>query len=204
MLLPAQCARFLNNHLRHTLSTKSLAANEGLSLDSSGKVAERRKREEDGGGNEGCSAVEKTEEEDDGHDGIGGGAHVIRGDLANGGVELGGGRADAQEEGHLDEEDTEGEAASKGVSVSRGCVFKRDGRAAGIHSNDGDDYDEDAEGEDRANACRETENHGQNAEPRGQSVACYLREVPQQYRIESPAAASPVAWQAPVCAARSQ
>ena len=90
-------------------------------LDGDGE--EGREGEEDGGGDEGGGPVDEAEEEDDGHDGVGGGAHVVCRDPADGGVETGRGRADAQEEGHLDEKDDEGAAACRG-SALRGFLLR--------------------------------------------------------------------------------
>lgn len=133
----------LYNHLRHTCATQRLAADKGLALDASHKVASGREGEEHSGGNQARRARNDGEPVDNGHDGIGARAHVVRRDLADGGIEAGRGRADAQEQGHLDEEDDEGED----------------------ESDDAEDEKEGVKGEDVGNTEGKAEDHGQDAEP---------------------------------------
>lgn|SRR5687768_14066017 len=118
-------SRCLDNHLRDTLSTQGLAADERLALDTRSEVAECRQSEEHSGSNQSAGAVKQAEEDNDGHDGVGGGAHVVRGDLADGIVEFRGGWADAEEKGNFDEEDQEGE--DTGGPVRESIAGKEDG-----------------------------------------------------------------------------
>lgn len=94
MLMPALWR--LDNHLRDTVATESLAPHECLSLDTRQRIADRSEQQEDGCCQErrwwGSDAAQEL---DDRHDEVGGGAHVVGRDLANESVELARGRADA-------------------------------------------------------------------------------------------------------------
>lgn len=100
--------RDLYNHLGDTVTAQGLAANECLSLDACKAVADRRKKQENSRGDERRAPVDTAHELDDGHDKIGGGTHVVCRNSADEGVELAGGRADAQQERDFDEQDQEG------------------------------------------------------------------------------------------------
>lgn len=93
--------------MRNPLPAQRLAPDEGLALDTSEQVAEGRDGEEDGGGDEAADAPEKAEPLGEGHGGVRGGAHVVGRHLADGRVEARRGRADPQQERHLNEEDDE-------------------------------------------------------------------------------------------------
>ena len=79
-----------------------------MALDRSQEVADTRDGQQHGRRDEAGGAVDDAEPLDEGHDAVGGGAHPVGRDLADGVVERRRGRADAQEEGDLDEEDYEG------------------------------------------------------------------------------------------------
>lgn len=98
----------LDDHLGDALAAEGLGADEVLALEAGEGVADGGQGQEDGGGDQGAAAAEDAEVLDDGHDGVGSGAHVVGGDAADEGVELLGGRADAEEEGDLNEEDDQG------------------------------------------------------------------------------------------------
>lgn len=97
----------LNNHLCDALSAQGLAADKGLTLDTGQEVADGRQEQEHSGRDQARLRADTADELDDGHDAIGGGAHVVGGDLANEVVELSRGRADAQQERDFDEQDQE-------------------------------------------------------------------------------------------------
>jgi hypothetical protein len=80
-------------------------------LEGSHEVAEGRRGEEDGGGDEARGARDDGQPLHDGHDAVGARAHVVTRDLADGGVKGGRGRADAQQQRDLDEEDDKGRDA---------------------------------------------------------------------------------------------
>lgn len=108
----------LYNHLRNPRATKRLAAHKVLALERRQAVAETGKRQKDTRDDERSGAINVGQENDRSHDAVGGGAHVVCRDLADGLVERGRGRADAQEERDFDEEDHEGEAP---VGWGKGC-----------------------------------------------------------------------------------
>lgn len=142
MLMPASGP--LDNHLRDTVATEGLATHERLALDTRQRIADRSEQQEDGRCQERrWRGPDTAQELDDGHDEIGGGAHVVGRDLANEGVELARGRADAQEEGNFDEQYQE--CGSDGEGTHDGW--------------------EQAEAKERADTCRKTDDHRQEAEP---------------------------------------
>lgn len=120
----------LYNHLRHPRSTKRLASHKRLALDRRQDVAETRDRQEDAGDNEGRGAADAGQEDDDSHDAVGGGAHVVGRDLADGVVEGRRGRADAEKERHFDEEDHEGEAPRRRLVLGFGIGTRGSDREA--------------------------------------------------------------------------
>jgi hypothetical protein len=125
------------------MATESLAANKGLASDGGQQVADGGQRKKDSGGDQGGVGVDDAEEEHDGHDGVGTSAGIVGRDLADHGIELGGRRADAEEQGDLDEQNDERKGNCE-------CA---------------DDDDKDAEGEDARDAGSKTEDHGQYSKP---------------------------------------
>ena len=97
----------LDDHLGDARAAEGLAPDEGLALDAGEQVAESGDGEDHSGHNQGGSSNRETEPLYEGHGTVGAGAHVVRRDLADRGVEGGRGRADSQEKRHLDEEDDE-------------------------------------------------------------------------------------------------
>jgi hypothetical protein len=120
--------RRLHDHLGNALAAERLGADEILALDGSQEVADASEREEHASRDQARAAEDDAEELHDGKDGIGGGAHVVGRDPADGGVELGRGRADAQQEGNFDEDDDEGggsgrdRLAGRPTSKSKGGI----------------------------------------------------------------------------------
>jgi hypothetical protein len=97
--------------LRNTLATEGLAANESLTLDGSKEVADGSDGQEDGGCDQSTGIGDDAEVQDNSHDGVDACAYPIRRDHADGIIELGRGRADAEEQGDLDEQDDQGKCA---------------------------------------------------------------------------------------------
>lgn len=97
----------LYNHLRDTLTTKGLASNESLALDSGKEVAEGSEGEHDSGGDKAGSSPRNANELNRRHDSVGGGTGVVGRDLTEGGIEGGRGGAYSQEKRDLDEENDE-------------------------------------------------------------------------------------------------
>lgn len=118
---------YSNDHLRDTLAAKGLAADKLLALQTSQRVEEGGDREDDGGGDETRRASYETNPLDSTHGGVHGGAHVVGGEAADEGIELGGCRANTEEERYLNEEDDEGASTAK---VRMGCHHH--GRLAGL------------------------------------------------------------------------
>lgn len=98
----------LHNHLRDTLATQGLAANKFLLCDGGKAIEYSRDQEEHGGGDQARRSADKTDPLDSAEDHVDGGAHGVGGEAADELIELGGGRADSEEEGNLYEEDHEG------------------------------------------------------------------------------------------------
>lgn len=101
-------AESLYDHLRHTLATERLRADKSLSLDACQEVTQGSGRQDDGLSDEGGRAGDDTEPLDDGHDTVRSSTHVVGRDHADIAVEDAGGRADAQQQGDLDENNNEG------------------------------------------------------------------------------------------------
>ena len=101
----------LHDHLGDAGATKSLAANKVLALEAGESVAKGRKQEEDGCGNESGCSVDEADELDGAHNSVSGSTHVVGRDSANEAVKLARGRADAEEQGNLDEKNQEGRCA---------------------------------------------------------------------------------------------
>lgn len=101
-------SRILHNHLRDTLSSQCLAANEALSLDASQSVKNRSQQQENSCSNQAGGIGNQRKPLDDAHGQVDGSAHVIRLEAADEAVKLRRGRADAQEKRDLDEEEDEG------------------------------------------------------------------------------------------------
>lgn len=118
-------ANDLYNHLGDTMTTQCLTADKRLALDTRKGIADGRQQQEHGR----CDQLRgrgrnAAHELDDGHDKVGGSARIVGRDSADKGVELAGGRADAQEEGDFDEENQQGGRTVAGVSetTKKGCV----------------------------------------------------------------------------------
>lgn len=97
----------LYDHLSDTLATEGLAADKGLALDAREEVAEAGERQHHRRGDEAGRAGEQRQPLGQGHGAVRGGAHVVGRDAADGGIEGARGRADSQQQGHLNEEDDE-------------------------------------------------------------------------------------------------
>lgn len=98
----------LYNHLRDARPPKRPAPDKGLLLESGEEVAGGGQGQEERGGDQRGGVHDQRQPLDEAHGAVGGSAHVVGRDLADGGVKRRRGRADSQEEGHLDEEDDEG------------------------------------------------------------------------------------------------
>ena len=97
----------LYDHLGDARAAEGLATDEGLTLDAGEQVAEGGNGEDDGGHDQGGGGDGQTEPLDEGHGTVRAGAHVVGRDLADRGIEGGRGRADSQEQRHLNEQDDE-------------------------------------------------------------------------------------------------
>ena len=98
----------LHNHLRDTLAAERLAADKGLALDGGEQIADGGKGEEDARSDQTRVGPNGAEELQDGHDAVGGGAKIVGRDGADGGIELARGRANAEQQRDLDEQNQEG------------------------------------------------------------------------------------------------
>lgn len=87
---------YSNDHLRNTLTAECLAADELLAPQTSQRVEDGGDSEHDSGGNETRGAGDETNPLDSTHSGIHSGAHVIGGEAADEGIELGGCGADTE------------------------------------------------------------------------------------------------------------
>lgn len=117
----------LDYHLRDTVAAEGLAADKLLALQTSQRVEEGSDREDDGSRNETRGARYETNPLDSTHGGVHSRAHVVGGEAADEGIELGGSRANTEEERYLNEEDDEGTSPAK---VRMGCHHH--GRLAGL------------------------------------------------------------------------
>lgn len=97
----------LYDHLSHALSSKCLAALEFLALEPSKRIENRSKQQEDGCYNQTGSLRPDADPLYSTHDKVNGSAHVVGAEFANERVEFGRGRADAEEQGYLNEDDDE-------------------------------------------------------------------------------------------------
>jgi hypothetical protein len=93
-----------NNHLRHPLPTQRLTAHKLLLLQPRERVEHRRNQQHHRRHNQTAAAAEYAEPLDQAHAAVDGGPHVVGGEAADEGVKGGGGGADAQKEGDLDED----------------------------------------------------------------------------------------------------
>ena len=98
----------LDNHLGYTLSTQSLAALERLALETSKRVEDGGEGKEDGAYDQTGRLRPDADPLYSAQHGVESSAHVIRLNLADEGVELGGRRANTKEQRNLDEDDEEG------------------------------------------------------------------------------------------------
>ncbi|KAB8338737.1 hypothetical protein FH972_021682 [Carpinus fangiana] len=121
--VPTLISRRSDDHLRHSLTPKRLAANEALSPDTCERVEERRNEQNNCRGEQaGRTSGDQCQPLHNAHNQVDGGAHVVGLKAADEGVELGRSRADAQQQRDLDEED-DGRAcpaAVYGSTVARG------------------------------------------------------------------------------------
>ena len=90
------------------MSTECLATHERLSPDTRQRVADRRNQQEYCSRDQGGVFRDHGQPLDDGHDEVDGSAHVVGLEAADEAIECGGGWADSEEKGDLDEEDYEG------------------------------------------------------------------------------------------------
>jgi hypothetical protein len=97
----------LHNHLCDTSTTKGLASDESLALESSKAIAESSKRQENGRCDQTRAHDNDTEELNDSHSSVGTCSNVVGGNLADEFVELGGCRADSKQKRHFDKQDDE-------------------------------------------------------------------------------------------------
>lgn len=100
--------RSLNYHLRNACASQSLAADELLALETGKRVEDSGDEEEDGGSDQTGGSTDETSPLNCAKADVHGGAHPVGRDFANELIELAGGRADAEKEGHFDEEDDRG------------------------------------------------------------------------------------------------
>jgi hypothetical protein len=108
----------LDNHLRDTLSTKGLAANESLASDSGEEIADGSEGKEDSRGDETGRVDKDAEELYERQNSVGSCPEVVGRDHADVGIELARSRADSEEQRYFDEENEE-----RGGSA---CVLERD------------------------------------------------------------------------------
>lgn len=104
------CLNFLaslDNHLCHSLPTKGFASNKALSFDTGQGVECRGNGEQDCGRDQAGRFVDDAEPLDQAHDEVDGCAEVVRGESPHKGIKGRGCRADAQQQGDLDEDDEE-------------------------------------------------------------------------------------------------
>lgn len=99
---------FLDNHLGYALSTQGLAALERLALETSKRVEDGGEGEEDGADDQAGRLRPDANPLYSAQHGVEPSAHVVRLDLADEGIELGGCRADSEQQRDLDENDEEG------------------------------------------------------------------------------------------------
>ena len=98
----------LDNHLGYALSTQGLTALKRLTLETGKRVEDGGEGQEDGADDQaGCLGPDADPLHSAQH-GVEPSAHVIRLDLTDEGIELGGCRADSEEQRDLDEDDEEG------------------------------------------------------------------------------------------------
>lgn len=113
MFISRSCG-ILYDHLRDALATERFAALESLTLESSKRVENGCQEQEDCRSDQATRTSRQTRPLHCAHDGVNGCAHVICLELADEGVEFGRRRADAEEEGYLDEYDDEGAYSVRG------------------------------------------------------------------------------------------
>lgn len=91
----------LYDHLRNSLSAQSLASLEGLALESSEPIKDGGEQQNYGCSNQARSPCPDADPLDNAHGEIKGSAEVVCLELADEGIELGGGRADAEKQRDL-------------------------------------------------------------------------------------------------------
>lgn len=114
----AQRYLILDDHLRNSLSTQSLAANKVLALQSSQSIEESGNEKQDGGRNQTRCTGDKTDPLDGAHDGIHGRAHPVSGESPNEVVEFLRSWANPEQEGNLNENEDQPRNA-EGVSATK-------------------------------------------------------------------------------------
>lgn len=109
----------LYDHLSDTLPTQCLATLERLALESSQGIKNGSNQEEDSCDNQASCLGPDADPLYSAHDEVDGGAHVVGAEFADEGVELRGGRADAEEERDFDEDDNKGAYSVQRVSSEK-------------------------------------------------------------------------------------
>ena len=139
------------------------------------QVKDGREQQEDGGGDQaGGRRQDQAEPLHQAHDAVHGGAHVVGAEAAHELVELGRGRADAQQEGDLEEdEDQAGDPVERDTEASERSRDDRGRRVGGLQADDAEDDDE-ADVEDVGDAEGDAEDDAEDAGPVGTCQQCML------------------------------
>lgn len=90
------------------MAAESLAANEGLSANTSEEVADAGQGKEHSCSNQTRLGPKSAQELDECHDSVCGSSRIVGGDLADHLIKLARRRADAKQQRHFDEEDHKG------------------------------------------------------------------------------------------------
>jgi hypothetical protein len=98
----------LDNHLGYALSAQSLAALECLALETSKRIEDGGEGQEDGADDQAGRLRPDADPLYSTQHGVEPSTHVVRLDLTDEGIELGGRRTDAEEQRNLDEDNEEG------------------------------------------------------------------------------------------------
>ena len=115
----------LDDHLGYALPAQSLAALERLALETSKRVEDGGEGQEDGADDQAGRLRPDANPLYSAQHGVEPSAHVVRLNLADEGIELGGRRADAEEQRNLDEDDEEGRHSVDLVNKVRGALVRR-------------------------------------------------------------------------------
>lgn len=100
------------------MPAECLAVDKRLPSNTRQRVERRRNQQQHGARDQRRRRREQAEPLHNGHDEVHGGAEVVGLEAADEGVEVGGGRADSEEQRDFDEEDDEGADAAKVMFVS--------------------------------------------------------------------------------------